>query len=1321
MKKALLTVLIVVFLLSCSVSTDKAGQNVSFKNIPGVTDEEIGAIEALLQQRQFFEFGMTLSAEAFHSDNVVKGYAALFCGWMTELFGIPFIPIIYEKNDLAAGLNSGKIDFTGDLPPSKAGDSARFETSAIAQRTIKYFRIKNSRALSEIAADRPLRFIFLNGSAAYEHVTASENYKNIAPIFIEDYRTVYGLLKNGEADAFLEESVMEIAFDDYADIVAEDIFPLAFRPVVLSTRNENLKPIISAAQKALKNGGELYLAGLYNQGRSEYLKQKLSRHLNDDEKMYIMTNPVVTFMAEFDNYPLCFYNDNEKQWQGIAFDVMEEIERLTNITFKLVNSSNQRIAWPEMVRMLEYGEVCMLTELIQSEERKGRFIWPDTAIITDNYALLSKSDFHVISPNEIPYVRVGLPKGTAYTESFKRWFPDHEYSVEYDSSNAAFKALYDGEVDMVMSSQYRLLLMTNYHEQPYYKANVIFDSTFNSTFGFNKDKEILCSVIDKALLMIDLEKISGQWMRKTYDYRVKIAQTRIILIVVVTALILGLSFLLGLILKNKNESNKLETLVRGRTLELEEKHRLLQIVNLSAAATLTKLGDESFENSLLSCMELLGIHMDVDRVQIWQNETINEELFFTLKYERDNTERRIKPVPIGLKFPYKIKQKWLEMFLRGEYINSSLRDLPPEDQEFLNLYEIKSIVIIPLFLQDYFWGFFSVDNCCQERIYSEEEINILHSASLMMASAVNRNKIENDLRVARDAAENSNYVKSVFLANISHEIRTPMNSIMGFSELALDDNIPQKTKDYLERIRINADWLLQIVNNILDISKIESGKMELENIPFDMHELFTSCRTLILPKAIEKGIMLCFYAEPSTNKRPLGDPTRLRQVLVNLLSNAVKFTNTGIIKLQAIIEQQNNKSITMYFEIKDSGIGMTTDQINKIFQPFMQAESGTTRKYGGTGLGLAITKSIVEMMGGKIFVESTPGLGSKFSFRLTFGAIDIENNEISESKIILNDLKKPTFEGEVLLCEDNLMNQQVICEHLTRVGLKTVVAENGRIGLDMIQSRLEKREKLFDLIFMDMHMPVMDGLEASAEIKKLNIKTPVVAMTANIMSSDMEIYEKSGMIDCVGKPFTSQELWRCLMRYFTPINFEKRETSESEREFMRGIKLLFLKKNEKKYKEIVDALQKNDLVSAHRIAHTLKSNAGQIGKHILQKAAEDVEFQLKDKENHVTQQQLITLEAELTAVLAQLQNEVGQAREEESAKNNKENYKPVDSETALEILNKLEPFLKSGNPDCRNLINDLRSIRGSEELIQQIEDFAFEQAMVTLAQLRGFL
>ena len=753
--------------------------------------------------------------------------------------------------------------------------------------------------------------------------------------------------------------------------------------------------------------------------------------------------------------------------------------------------------------------------------------------------------------------------------------------------------------------------------------------------------------------------------------------------------------------------------------EIKRRDELLHTVSRVATTMLTAVDDAEFDETFLSGMERIGLGVGADRVQIWQNITVDDKLCFVHKYQwLSDTGKQKAEVPIGLQFAYDDVPGWKEMFMRGGLVNSPYHELSEHDREFLEKYDIKSIVNIPLFLQNNFWGFFSIDDCREARKFSDEEIDILRSASLMMASTFNRHmrdkdmrKVEEDLRLARSVAESANEAKSVFLANMSHEIRTPMNSIIGFAELALDSNISHKTREYLDKILENSEWLLQIINDILDISKIESGKLELERIPFDLHEIFAHCQTTIMPKALEKGLMLHFYAEPSFGKRLLGDPTRLRQILINLLSNAIKFTRIGTVKVSSSIIESTENSVTMHFEVRDSGIGMTTEQIERIYEPFMQADSSTTRKYGGTGLGLAICKTIIELFGGELLVESTPGLGSKFSFDIKFDAIDAPAGS-SDASMPVNEYEKPYFEGEILVCEDNAMNQQVIFEHLTRVGLHTVVAHNGQEGVDYVRSRLENDQKPFDLIFMDIHMPVMDGLEAASAIEKMNTGTPLVAMTANIMARDRELYEASGLPDFISKPFTSLELWRCLMKYLTPKKQEVVDglkQAEADMRLRRQLQISFVKENRTKFDQIITALDNDDVKLAHRLAHNLKSNAGQIGKTELYKAAAMVEGLLKNGNNMVSENSLAYLETHLNAVLDELTPLLDE---------NETIMKTINVTQIMSLLDKLEPMLQKRDMDCQNYLDEIRTIPGAEGLVEQIEDFDFKSAITTLAELK---
>ena len=568
------------------------------------------------------------------------------------------------------------------------------------------------------------------------------------------------------------------------------------------------------------------------------------------------------------------------------------------------------------------------------------------------------------------------------------------------------------------------------------------------------------------------------------------------------------------------------------------------------------------------------------------------------------------------------------------------------------------------------------------------------------------------IEAARSRSEQRNKQKSSFLATMSHEIRTPMNSIIGFSELALDDDVSSKTKQYLVNISDNAKWLLNIINDILDTSKIESGNLVLEHIPYDLQDVISQCQSAILPKALEKGLMLYCYAEPIDDKMLVGDPVRLRQVFMNLLSNAVKFTDTGTVKLLASLSSLDDDYAIIQFEVKDSGIGMSPDQVAHVFEPFMQADDTVTRKYGGTGLGLSITKNIIELMGGKLRVESELGAGSKFSFSLAFDLTDSEASR-PPGVAVISDVERPVFSGEILVCEDNGLNQQVVCEHLARVGLKSVVAFNGKEGVDIATER-HNNGKPFDLILMDIHMPIMDGLEAANRIAEIGVKTPVVALTANIMSNDLELYKANGMSDYLGKPFTSQELWRCLIKYLPVMSVSTvvaHDESSKKEEFLKKLQIYFLKSNRDVIEKITQALDEDDIKLAHRITHTLKSNAAQIGEWRLQEASSSVEQCLKENDVPGAKMQIDFLKLELHMVFDELTPLL--IEEAESVR-----VEITDDEKIRKILKVVEPLLIDNNPECMDFVDDIRAIPGAENIANYIEDFSFEQALVELGKFR---
>ncbi|MCL2079936.1 MAG: ATP-binding protein [Oscillospiraceae bacterium] len=561
-------------------------------------------------------------------------------------------------------------------------------------------------------------------------------------------------------------------------------------------------------------------------------------------------------------------------------------------------------------------------------------------------------------------------------------------------------------------------------------------------------------------------------------------------------------------------------------------------------------------------------------------------------------------------------------------------------------------------------------------------------------------------------AELASRAKSEFLAVMSHEIRTPMNSIMGFAELAGASSDMSKIKNYLRNITESTKWLLSILNDILDISKIESGKMDMEHEPFDLNNVLMRCQSVILPNINEKGLEFSVNVDQISNKMPVGDSVKLYQSLINLLSNAVKFTKAGTIELTSRVMKLEEESITVYFEVKDSGIGMDAEQISRIFKPFVQADSSTTRNYGGTGLGLAITKNLIELMGGKLKVESSPGEGSTFGFEITFETAEIPDSVSNDA--VFNRIEKPHFDGLILVCDDNPMNQEVIGIHLDRVGLQVQIAENGQIGLDMVKERMEKGEKPFDLIFMDIFMPIMDGIEAASKITRLDTKTPIVAMTANVMASELEKYRNNGMPDCLSKPFTSQELWYILTKYLEQTQgTEKDDGFDDDEKLTHKIKLDFLKRNSNRYAEISSAIAQQDFALAHRLAHNMKTNAAMIGQNKLRELAAELEHIFNDG-NTASEECMNNFKNELEQALRELR------LWSESLEESKEQG-TYDKKEVMELLDKLELMLENIDPNCLDMAEGLRAIPEASELLLLIDDFNFKAASEALVKLRTIL
>jgi signal transduction histidine kinase/ABC-type amino acid transport substrate-binding protein/ActR/RegA family two-component response regulator len=1115
--------------LSAGCGTPKNGAApvyTSFTDIPDVTEDEIRAVETLREQYGSFVYGMNLTTETFYEDGAIKGYSALFCEWLTGLFDIPFVPAIYEWSDLIEGLETGEVDFTGELTATRERRQTYLMTDAIAERLVKYMRLADSVPLPLIAESRPLRYAFLEGAVTVEDV--SSRTEDTFDIFlVNDYAEAYAMLKSGEIDAFFDEGVGEAGFDACGDVAAEDFTPLIYGPVSLSARNPAFAPVISVVQKALDGGGARHLAALYRQGQQEYMTHKLHGQLSGDELEYIQNNPVIRFAAEYDNYPVSFYNTHERQWQGIAHDVLREVEALTGLSFEVAHE--QREEWPALLDMLENGDVAFVSELIRSEEREGRFLWPQTAVAVSNYALLSGETFPKANVNEILYSTVGLIENTAYSELFTRWFPDHAKTTIYENTDAAFDALARGEVELVMANQFQLLMLTNYYERAGYKANIVFDFPLESTFGFNKAETVLCSIIDKALRLTDISGISGDWTRKTYDYRAKLARIQIPWLAGTSVLLLLTLALLFIVWrKNRLEGLRYESMAQKRSDEIGKQHTLMSLLNDAAALLLES--DADYSHAMKLGMWMVSECVEVAHVYLWQNVyTENGELRYKqvckwtrndMIYDDDSLENAYENTLPHFK----------DKFSQGMSVNGPLDSFPDEERGFFAPDGSKSVLAVPLILKGEFWGFVSFDDCQEKRVFSDAEVNVLRSWGLLAVGAIRRSKSAEELQSALEAAEAANHAKSVFLANMSHEIRTPLNAITGMTGIGRKAKEIERKNYTLGKIEDASAHLLGVINNILDMSKIEANKLELSPVPFHFETTLQRVVTVINFRVDEKRQKLTVNIDGHIPRTLVGDDQRFSQVVTNLLSNAVKFTpEEGKIGLAARLLAQEDNICTIEVSVTDTGIGISPEQQERLFQSFQQAESNTSRKYGGSGLGLAISKSIVEMMGGSIGVTSELGKGAVFTFTV----------KMERGGENLFPAEKETPQGEdgmfagyrVLLAEDVDINREIVMALLEPTLLEIDCAENGAEAVRIFSEAPVK----YSLILMDVQMPEMDGYEATRRIRALDsplAKTvPIIAMTANVFREDIERCLEAGMNGHLGKPLDTDEVMAALKKY----------------------------------------------------------------------------------------------------------------------------------------------------------------------------------------------
>jgi signal transduction histidine kinase/DNA-binding response OmpR family regulator len=527
----------------------------------------------------------------------VGGFSALVCEWLSGLFGVPFEIRFYDWDqweEMLDGLASYEVDFNGDLTRTPERMKEYYMTEFLTNRDIKMFRMADAGGSSDAGETRPPRYVFYRGVSTFRQI-APFLKKTYEVVFSSDYGEIHRMLKEGEADAYFEESSYEAVFDEYGDVAAETFLPLVYEAVSLSTRNPELEPIITVAQKAMESGAISRLTALNQQGYQDYCRNKLLLSFTDEERAYVdarvQSGEAIPVGLEFDNYPISFFNATEQAWQGIVPDILEEIETLTGLRF--VFGEERNLNWAELTRRLEAGEIAFVDEVIQTAERAGRFLWPRNSYISDNYTLLTRLDYKDSTMNEFMLLKVGLVQGSAYADMFRRWFPYHPRVTEYADNLQAIAGLAGGEVDAVMSSKKMLLYAANYLEMPDFKINILFPQNIESTFGFNINEAVLCSVMDKAMSLTDTGVIAARWEHRVFDYRGAMFRAqRPLLIITLLASLSAVVLLFVMYFRSRSVNKHLEAAVADRTRELEEQTEAAISASQAKSDFLAKMSHE---------------------------------------------------------------------------------------------------------------------------------------------------------------------------------------------------------------------------------------------------------------------------------------------------------------------------------------------------------------------------------------------------------------------------------------------------------------------------------------------------------------------------------------------------------------------------------------------------------------------------------------------------------------------------------------------------------------------------------------------------------
>ncbi|MGB4073884.1 response regulator [Pseudomonas sp.] len=786
--------------------------------------------------------------------------------------------------------------------------------------------------------------------------------------------------------------------------------------------------------------------------------------LNPQERAWVAEHGVIRVGVERSGWAPFDVLDKDGRHRGLSGDYLELLGQRLGLRFELVLVDD----WNAAIKALRSGQVDLLPSVAKTAEREA-FMGFSKPYITSSSLIFTRSELAVQRIGDLAGKRVAIERGYALQQALLDKVEGVQLLEVIDTS-AALRAVSSGRADayvgdmIVASYLIRELNLTNLELRG---ETGLSSSEFR--FAVRPDWPQLIGLLDQALDSVSMEEqeaIKERWLPPltAFNWRRLLA--------------VGWPYLLGLLglvvfvlVWNRRLAVQIAERQRAEAEASRQRSTLLALINAIPDPIWFKDAEGRYLGINQACAELFGCSSEA------------------VKGQRD--EQLLPP-------------EWAAARAEHDRIARSLAR--PFESEGYSIYPDGRRVIFDTLRSTFY----------------DEQGQLLGLVGVSRDITV-RKQAEAELAKAKDLAEEAARLKSDFLANMSHEIRTPMNAIIGMSHLALKTELNPRQRDYLGKIQQSGQHLLGIINDILDFSKIEAGKLTIERIDFDLQQVLENLANLIGDKVAAKGLELVFNLDPQLPQQLVGDPLRLGQILINFANNAVKFTEQGEVEVVLRVEQREAAQVLVYLGVRDTGIGLTTEQMGRLFESFQQADTSTTRKYGGTGLGLAICKSLAEAMGGSVGVDSEPGLGSLFWCRLPLGIAQQQGQRL---------LPQADLRGrKVLVVDDNDSARQVLHDMLDSMSFRAVAVDSGVAAVQQVQQASAQGQP-FELLLIDWQMPGMDGIETARRIRELHLQPPprVLMVTAHGREEVLLGAQKVGIDDVLLKPLNPSLLFDAVIR-----------------------------------------------------------------------------------------------------------------------------------------------------------------------------------------------